>query len=201
MSALEKNNKWSAKDYLDWESEQDTKHELIDNYIVDMTGASRSHNIIASNIHGSLFMQLRDGPCELYIGDMRVQVDRDTTYTYPDIVVVCGDAKFSEDANLDTLENPTVIVEILSKSTESIDRKAKLHQYLQLKSLECYLLVAQDKARIESYTRQQKGWLYQDTVGLAFTIKVDAVDCDLPLADVYNKVQFPSDEDSDRLIG
>lgn len=127
-------------------------------------------------------------------------MDRATTFTYPDIVV-CGDAKFSEDANLDTLENPTVIVEILSKSTESIDRIAKLHRYLQLMSLECYLLVTQDKPRIESYIRQQKGWLYHDTVGLSSTFKVDTIDSDLPLADVYNKVQFPSDEDSDRLIG
>jgi len=190
--ALPQNNQWSADEYLVWEREQPVKHELIDNYVVDMTGASRVHNIISVNLSTLFNVQLRKKPCEIYAGDMRVKVKAEGTYTYPDVVVVCGEPKFSDDIYLDTLENPTVLIEILSDSTEVIDRKTKLDQYYSLSSVQSYLLVTQDSPKIESYTRQEVGWLYQTIEGLDATLKIDAIECELQLADVYEKVQFPS---------
>ena len=190
MSALPIEQIWPADEYLAWESEQSTKFELIDNYIVAMSGASRAHSIITGNITTSLNVRLRKKPCEVYPADMRVQVKRQATYTYPDVVVVCGEPKFRHDTNPETLQNPTLIFEALSPSTEDIDRGRKFAQYLQLPSLEGYFLVSQDKPRVESYTRQADGWLYQDRVGLDTKLRIDVIDVSLSLEDVYHKVRF-----------
>ena len=190
MSALPIEQIWTADEYLAWESEQSTKFELIDNYIVAMSGASRAHNIITVNITASLYFQLRKKPCEVYQADMRVQAERESSYTYPDVVVVCGEPKFCHDTNPETLQNPTLIFEALSPSTEDIDRGRKFAQYLQLPSLEGYFLVSQDKPRVESYTRQADGWLYQDHAGLDAKLRIDAIGVSLSLEDIYHKVPF-----------
>ena len=192
MSALPIEQTWSADEYLAWESEQPTKFELIDNYIVAMSGASRSHNIVTVNISALLNFRLREKPCEVYQADMRVQVKRQATYAYPDVVVVCGQPRFRADTKPATLQNPMLIFEVLSPSTEDIDRNRKFTQYLQLPSLEGYFLVSQDKPRVESYTRQSAGWLYQDHVGLEAKLRIDAIGVSLSLEDVYHKVQFES---------
>ena len=191
MSALPLENYWTADEYLAWESMQPTKHELIDNYIVAMAGASRAHSLVVSNITVALGAQLRDKPCEVHVADMRVQVDQQTNYVYPDVVVVCGEPKFRDDTAPETLLNPTLIFEVLSPSTEIIDRNSKLHRYLRLPSLEAYFLVAQDKARIESYMRQGDGWGYQDWEDLDAAMPINAIDARLSIEDVYLKVQFP----------
>lgn len=195
MSAQPADQRWNADDYLAWEREQPTKHELIDNYVIAMAGASREHNNITHAINGLFYNQLRKKPCETYTSDMRVQVNPRGTYTYPDVVVICGEPQFNDDQHVDTLTNPTVIIEVLSPSTESIDRLSKLDQYRRLPSLQAYLIVSQDSARIESHTRLDKGWLYEETIGLDARVKIESIDCELLLDDVYAKVQFSSDDD------
>ncbi len=190
MSALPIERIWPADKYLAWESEQLTKFELIDNHIVAMSGSSRSHNILVAAITALLYFRLRGKPCEVYPADMRVQVKRQATYTYPDVVVVCGQPRFRADAKPSTLQNPMLIFEVLSPSTEDIDRNRKFAQYLQLPSLEGYFLVSQDEPRVESYTRQMGGWLYQDHVGLEAKLRIDAIGVSLSLEDIYHKVQF-----------
>ena len=190
MSALPIEHIWPADKYLAWESEQPTKFELIDNHIVAMSGSSRSHNILVAAITALLYFQLRGKPCEVYPADMRVQVKRQATYTYPDVVVVCGQPRFRADAKPSTLQNPMLIFEVLSPSTEDIDRGRKFAQYLQLPSLEGYFLVSQDRPRVESYTRQADGWLYQDHVGLDAKLRIDAIGVSLSLEDIYHKVPF-----------
>ncbi len=190
MSALPIERTWSADEYLAWESEQSTKFELIDNYIVAMSGSSRSHNILVAAITALLYFRLRGKPCEVYPADMRVQVKRQATYTYPDVVVVCGQPRFRADAKPSTLQNPMLIFEVLSPSTEDIDRGRKFAQYLQLPSLEGYFLVSQDVPRVESYTRQADGWLYQDHAGLEAKLRIDAIGVSLSLEDIYHKVPF-----------
>ena len=185
----------SAEEFLEWESAQSYKHELIDNRVYDMTGASRSHNRINLNLAFALTNRLSSKGCDVYGIDIRVQVDRTATYTYPDVVVVCGEPRFRSDVKPDTLENPTLIFEILSPTTELIDRNRKLDQYLEIASLEGYFLVSQDKPRIESYSRQGEGWFYQDWSGLGASLVIDAVSCELPLSDIYSKVRLEQVED------
>ena len=126
----------SAEEFLVWESEQPHKHELIDNQVFSKTGESRAHNRITVRLITLLINELSGKGCEVYASKMRVQVDPDATYTYPDIIVVCGEPRFRSDLSQDTLENPTLLFEILSPSTESNDRNRKFRQYLQLESLQ-----------------------------------------------------------------
>lgn len=188
--ALSQDERWQMDDYLAWEREQSTKHELINNVILEKIGESRTHNLINSNILSNLHIQLRETDCEVYASLMRVQVDERGTYTYPDVVVVCGDPQFTEETHVDTLTNPTVLIEVLSPSTELIDRSAKLAQYQKLPSVQSYLLVSQENPRIESYHRQTDGWRYTVTSEHENNLELPSINCELRLTDVYTRVQF-----------
>src|ERR1041385_7127366 len=118
----------SSEEYLRLERQAEYKSEYLNGEIFAMSGASRAHNLITANITGELRQQLRGRPCETYAGDMRVKVSASSFYTYPDVVVVCGEPQF-EDSELDTLVNPTILLEVLSQSTERYDRMAKTFYY------------------------------------------------------------------------
>jgi Uma2 family endonuclease len=126
---------------------------------------------------------------------MRVKVSLTGLYTYPDVVVVCGEIRF-EDVDNDTLLNPTVIVEVLSASTEAYDRGEKFAHYRRLESLQEYVLVAQDKVRIEHYVRQGSQWVLSEASTLDETVHLAAIDCNMVLRDVYDKVQFAGSDEA-----
>src|SRR6266446_4681156 len=178
----------SPEEYLRLERQSEYKSEYVNGEIFAMTGASRKHNLVAGNIFRELSQQLKSRQCEAYVGDMRVKVTATGLYTYPDVVVVCGEPKF-EDEHLDILLNPTVLVEVLSKSTERYDRIAKSSYYRTLDSLAEHLLVAQDKVRLEQYSRQSdRQWLLLDYRTLEDVVGLQSIDCSLALRDVYDKV-------------
>lgn len=153
-----------------------------------MTGASRRHNLACLNIAASLHAQLRGKPCEVYTNDMRVKVSETGMYTYPDIVAACESPAF-EDAAVDTLLNPVLIIEVLSDSTERYDRGAKFLHYRTLPSLQDYLLVAQDECRVEHYARQAGNrWLLTEYRDLDDSLDLESVDCQLRLREMYERV-------------
>lgn len=176
--------------YLRAERQAEHKHEYCDGEIFAMDGASRLHNLITFNLAGVFYRQLRGKPCEAYVNDMRVRVQKTGLYTYPDVVAVCGEARFDDDQK-DTLLNPSVIIEVISESTEAYDRGKKFAHYRELDSLADYLLVAQDEARIECYRRQPQGWLLREIQGREGVMQIESLACDLILAEVYEKVAFP----------
>jgi len=178
-------------EYLQRERRADTKSEYHDGVIVAMSGASRQHNRITFDTARSLGNQLQNTPCEPFSGDMRVLTPECNRYFYPDVIVVCGEAQF-EDETLDTLTNPTLIVEVLSESTERMDRRMKWDCYQTLPSLRTYVLIAQDEPRIETFTRQEDGaWSYSAANKLEATVSLPAIGCTLRLSDVYARVEFP----------
>jgi Uma2 family endonuclease len=180
----------TAADYLALERQADTKSEYLNGFIYAMSDASRSHNRITVNLTAALHAQLKRKPCEPFTGDMRVKVSPTGLYTYPDVVVVCGEPRF-EDQHVDTLLNPTVIIEVLSDSTEAYDRGEKFAHYRALESLTDYLLVAQDQPRIEHFRRQPDGqWLYSAADGLDSQVAIANIGCVLQLAEVYERVAF-----------
>jgi Uma2 family endonuclease len=184
-------------EYLERERGAETRSEYLNGYIYAMSGASLKHNRVVAGLAVTLGAQLRRKPCEPFFGDMRVKVSPTGLYTYPDIVVVCGEP-WLEDQHFDTLLNPTVIIEVLSASTEAYDRGDKFAHYRALESLTDYLLVAQDKPRIEHYHRQADGrWLYFAAEGLEAGVEIATIGCTLSLAEVYERVGFP---DSGELI-
>jgi Uma2 family endonuclease len=193
MTSQPKTTYLTPEEYLAIERQNEYKSEYIDGEMVAMTGASRRHNIIAVNITSSLDRQLTGRPCEIYANDMRVRIAsrREYAYAYPDVVVVCGEPQF-EDGHLDTLLNPTVLVEVLSESTERYDRGKKFSFYRAIGSLAEYVLVAQDEYRIEQYVRQPDGrWMLSDHRLPEDVVNLASIQCDLALRDVYKKVSLP----------
>jgi Uma2 family endonuclease len=181
----------TAADYLVLERQAETKSEYLNGYIYAMSGASLKHNRIVAGLATTLGTQLRRKPCEPFFGDMRVKVSPTGLYTYPDVVVVCGEPQL-EDQNFDTLLNPKVIVEVLSESTENYDRGDKFAHYRALESLTDYLLAAQNQPFIEHFHRQADGsWLYSAAQGLEAEIEIATIGCVLRLAEVYERVTFP----------
>jgi len=180
---------YTAAEYLALERRATYKSEYVGGHIIAMSGASRRHNLIAANISRELSSQLRGRPCESYVSDMRVRVSETGLYTYPDVVAVCGDIRFA-DEQTDTLLNPTVIVEVLSASTEAYDRGDKFAHYRRLASLHDYVLVSQDAVRVEHYVRQGEKWLLSEASLLTDTVSLASIQCTLVLEDIYDKVRF-----------
>jgi Uma2 family endonuclease len=126
----------------------------------------------------------------VYSSDMRVKISRTGLYTYPDVVVVCDEPRF-EDAEVDTLLNPLVLVEVLSPSTADYDRGEKFEHYRTLASLQVYLLIAQERCHVVHYTRQQDNtWLLAETSDIQDCLHLLSIGCDLLLSEVYAKVQL-----------
>ena len=188
MSA-EPHRRVSLEDYLVAERQAETKSEYLNGEVFAMSGASREHNLIVWNLAGALHPQLRGRSCEAYVGDMQVHIPATGLYTYPDLAVVCGEPQF-EDGELDTLLNPTVLIEVLSPTTEGYDRGRKAAHYRTLDSLREYLLVSQEEVRVELFTRQEDGhWLLSEASRPGDTVALGSIGCTLLLADVYERVQ------------
>jgi Uma2 family endonuclease len=180
----------TPEEYLALERQAQCKSEYYAGEIFAMAGASRWHNLIVTNVLRELSLQLKGRPCTTYPSDMRVKVSPTGLYTYPDVTVVCGEAQF-EDHQQDTLLNPTLIVEVLSESTEAHDRGGKFAHYRKLPSLMEYVLIAQTKPHIEHYVRQPDNrWLLAEADRLADTIHLPSIDCHLALAEVYDKLNI-----------
>jgi Uma2 family endonuclease len=179
--------------YLEAERGAEFRSEYYNGHIYAMSGGSYQHFQIIGNIAGELHAALKKRSCSVGASDLRLRVSPDGLYTYPDVVVICGDPRFADDRR-DTLLNPTLILEVLSPSTEAYDRGFKSAQYRTLESLEEYVLVSQAEPRVEVFRRQPGGhWLLSEAIGLQAVCRFESLDCAVPLADVYDKVTFSAD--------
>jgi Uma2 family endonuclease len=181
----------TPEQYLALERAAETKSEYLDGEMVTMTGASRRHSLITTNLASDLHQQLKDRPCEVHVNEFRVLVAANGLYTYPDVIVVCGEPVLTDEL-FDTLTNPTVLIEVLSPSTEAYDRGRKFDLYRALDSLREYLLVSQDRPRVEQFIRQQDRdhWLLSVESGLAASIVLPSIQCQLAMAEIYRRVTF-----------
>jgi Uma2 family endonuclease len=180
----------SVEEYLALERRAETKSEYLNGETFAMAGASREHNLATTNVISSLHSQLRGRSCEVYTSDMRIRVPATELFTYADVVVACGEPQF-DDAELDTLLNPVLIVEVLSGSTEDYDRGTKFAHYRTIPSFSEYVLIAQDRVHVEHFVRQAEGWLLTETDDLGQTVELPSIGCRLALADVYERVMSP----------
>lgn len=181
---------WTPAEYLAWERSAPERHELVDGEIFAMAGASFAHNKIVGNVVGELRQALRGRPCDVTPSDLRVRIPTPSggLYTYPDALVVCGEPEF-EDTARDTLLNPTVIVEVLSDSTEAYDRGRKFRYYRAIPSLREYVLVAQDVPAVERHVRGDGGvWSLMQDLGAGDTLVLSSVGCEVSVDELYLKV-------------
>ena len=184
-------DRMTVEEYLAFERRSPGKSEYFDGEAFAMSGASRRHNLISLNIGAELRAQLRHRPCEVHTSDMRVKISPTGLYTYPDVVAVCEEPSF-EDAEADTLLNATLLVEVLSKTTEDCDRGGKFEHYRTPGSVREYLLVAQDRCHVVHYTRQTDNtWLLEETREMEDRVSLPSVDCRLALSEICAKVRFP----------
>ncbi len=184
----EPNRRLSPEEYLALERQSEEKHEYLDGEMFAMTGASLRHNGIVWNVAGTLYSQLRGRPCRASIADLRIQVAATGLYTYPDIVVVCGEPQLA-DGSFDTLLNPTLIVEVISPTTEAYDRGKKFAHYRTIESLAEVVLVSQERVEVEQFSRQPEGgWLLREANRLEDSLPLASIGCELSLAAVYERV-------------
>jgi Uma2 family endonuclease len=194
MSAAEA--RLTPQQYLEIERSAETKSEFFDGEMFAMSGGSRKHSLIAMNMGSALNQHLAGQPCEVYGSDLRVKSEATGLYTYPDVTVACGDLRF-EDEREDTLLSPTIVVEVLSPSTELYDRGFKFQHYQQIESLREYVLVSQKRPRVEHFQRQPDGrWLFTVTQGLDEVLALPALGCELALRVIYQHVHFDQDASS-----
>jgi Uma2 family endonuclease len=181
MSILQKNVLITPEDYLEGEKYSEVKHEYVAGHVYAMVGASEPHNRIALNLATALNVHLRDGPCRVFMSDMKVRV-RDAFY-YPDVLVTCD----RTDANKYYKTQPVLVVEVLSSTTEEKDSREKRVAYQSLPSLQEYVLVAQDRMDVRSYRRTPEGWDLE-TCFEGDRVKLDPVGLDIPIEAIYEEV-------------
>lgn len=174
----------SADDYLEGELKSDIRHEYVDGEVYAMAGAGEAHNLIAGNVFSRLRVAMRGGPCRVFISDMKVRVAAWNAFYYPDILAVCD----SSDTQSYFKERPCLIVEVLSSSTEAIDRREKMLAYRTLTSLREYVLIAQDKRQIEVYRRDEDGAWSLETLDEGDSLHLECVGATLSLDEVYEDV-------------
>jgi Uma2 family endonuclease len=165
------------------------RSEYVGGEVFAMTGANVEHNAIVINIARELSIQMKGRPCQVYANDMKVRIRPADAGKYPDLIALCGEHRF-QDGRRDLLLNPSVIVEVLSDSTEAYDRGKKFAIYRQIPSLREYLLVSQYQVQVELFSRSDEGrWTLSDFSALTDTVALPSVGCTLSLAEVYDKVE------------
>ncbi len=180
MSTVERLSPMSIEEYLEREQRAEVRHEYVGGYVYAMVGGSRRHNLIALTLYRRLFEQVPPS-CRVYVSDLKVQVD--DRFYYPDVVVACGDEPLAEGIE----RAPSLVVEVLSPTTEARDRMEKRLAYQSLESLREYVLVAQDRIALEVFRRADDGWTLE-RLGEGDELRLESVACALPVDEIYSDV-------------
>jgi len=180
----------TPEQYLEIERAAEFRSEYFDGEMFAMSGGTLDHATIKENLATTLSLQLRGSQCRSASSDLRLQTHGGGPCFYPDIVVFCGKPKLS-DARRDMLTDATVIIEILSPSTERYDRTFKFEHYRMLASLRDYIVIAQDRVSVEHKTRQSdNSWEMRETSDLDAVVQLPSIECSFRVADVYYRVEF-----------
>lgn len=195
MSLPQKSVRHTPEEYLEFERQAETRHEYFDGMIYEMAGESLAHSQICVNLAREVSTQLKGKPCQALSPNMKVRTSEAGLFAYPDVTVVCGEPHF-HDRQRDVLLNPTVIIEVLSPSTERYDRGKKFMRYCSaVETLNDYILVSQDTPLLEHLERQADGrWLHAFVRGLEATLYLASIDCEIRFSEVYERVVFLPEE-------
>ena len=182
---------FSLDEYFALEQAGDARYEYWDGDVVCMSGGSRQHGQIASNVLYRLRQRLEGGACRAFTGDVAVKTPSLSPYRYPDVTVACGQLQFENIRGVDALINPVLIVEVLSPSTASHDRENKFTAYKAIPTFKDYILVSQDAPRITHHTQGPDGtWTSAEATGPESILRLSSISCELPLSEIYEQVTF-----------
>ncbi|WP_310485474.1 Uma2 family endonuclease [Chamaesiphon sp. VAR_48_metabat_403] len=190
MVALSDRLLMTAAEYLTWEPTQEQRYEYWDGEVVAMSGGTRNHNRISLNFSKLLDDALLNRSCDVYIADVKVQVEPGQKYFYPDVVVTCDE----RDDNTQFVQFPCLIIEVLSPSTEAIDRGVKFARYRQFTSLQEYVLVQADRYHVEVFRRNDRGQWVLSEYNLEDRLLLESINIEITISELYRQVQFEVDD-------
>ena len=185
--AIEGLRQMTVEEYFAFDEATEVRYEYIDGEIIPVSGGTLYHGIIMANASGVLWHCLRGSDCRVISSDMRNRVST-TRYVYPDFSVVCGEPV--TDGRAVNLWNPTLVAEVTSPSSINRDRGEKLLYYQSIASLQIYLVIDQHRVYVELHERQGDGWHAQEFSSLDAIVPLDALGCDLPLAEIYAGIEI-----------
>jgi len=187
----------TPQEYLMYETEAVCKSEYFDGEVIAMAGGSLNHSRISGNIHNSLNNRLYDKPCEAFNSDLKLDVEEECSYFYPDVMVVCSKIEFAEKRN-DVIKNPIMVVEVLSPSTIKRDLGIKLQAYQTIPSLKEYVVVYQSKAMLQCYFKNsENNWQFSIYEKWNEPVKFQSLNIEMPMNEIYRKVDFSAIETLD----
>jgi Uma2 family endonuclease len=187
----------TIKEYLYWEDQAEAKHEYHNGEVIAMAGGKINHNRICRNLVSGLHTRLRGKTCETFNSENKVWIADRSSFYYPDAFVICGEIQFYENRQ-DIVENPILIFEVLSESTELRDRGEKFRQYMSLTSFREYVLVNPDTVWVEVfYKKSANEWQYTVYQSLNDTLHLQSIDVFIPLAELYEQVSFGEDANNE----
>jgi Uma2 family endonuclease len=190
--------RYTPEQYLEIDRRAEQRSEYVNGEILAMAGASREHNLIVTNLVREVSTRLRGQPCETYSNDLRVKGRATGAFLFPDVIVGCAPLEF-EDASLDILLNPVVLMEVLSPTTESNDRGWKFAHYRQMATLTDYVMLSQYQPFVEHYTRHSgdphsgNQWVLTELRGPEAVLRLPSIGCEMPLSEIYERVEFAPD--------
>ncbi len=180
----------TAEAYLEFEVNSDRRHEFIDGEIVPMSGGTPNHNEIAGNLYIAVKTKLKGQDYRTFYVDQRLWLPIPDMYTYPDVMVVPKPLEF-QPRRTDTIVNPILIAEVLSKSTKAYDRDEKFAAYRTIPAFREYLLIDQYSFHVEQYTKTPENrWLFSEHNGLEASFHLESIDCTVTLAELYNDIEL-----------
>lgn len=192
MSAQPK-PRYTLEEYFELERKSEERFEYWNGEIFCMSGVSPEHDQIESNLNFHLRAKLAGRDCRVFLANIRIKVPSAPPYRYADVSALCGQAQFEEIGGIRAVTNPTLIIEILSSSTEAYDRGDKFTHYQSIPSFSEYLLVAQHRPHVTHLVKQADGsWLHNEYNDLAAVFRIVTLNCELFLSEVYENVSFAS---------
>ncbi|HEY8896210.1 MAG TPA: Uma2 family endonuclease [Niastella sp.] len=182
--------RYTIEEYLEMERASDIKHEYYQGEIFAMAGAGPGHNLIFSNVFGELYVSLKGKPCRPYGSDMRIHIPENTLFCYPDISIFCGEP-ITTDKEKDSVLHPTIIIEIMSKSTRSYDQTTKFDLYRDIPTLKEYILIDSESIGVKSYRIDADNrWVLEEYKTLQDIVLIPTVGVSLSMKDIYDGVVF-----------
>ncbi len=190
MSTVAAKTYLTPEQYEEIEERSEVRHEYYRGEMFAMAGATEEHNLIAGNLFSELKSRLAGRGCKVYMSDMKVRVEATGLEAYPDVVALRGPARFTK-AKKTTLLNPSVLVEVLSPSSRDFDRTTKWDHYKTIESLQHYVIISQDRVRVECFTREGDKWVAASWTSLSDVLPLESIGCEVPLASLYADVEVP----------
>ncbi|MBE9236892.1 Uma2 family endonuclease [Anabaena aphanizomenioides LEGE 00250] len=193
MTLAKETQYYSPAEYLEFEINSEIRHEYIDGLIIPMTGGTPDHNQITGNFYAVLNFALKRQPYQVFVTDQRLWIPQKRIHTYPDVMVVQTPLVFAEGRN-DTITNPIMIAEVLSKSTKGYDRDEKFAAYRTIPSFQEYILIDQYTMHVEQYIKtDRRKWTFLEYEDSNDILNLASISCEISLADIYDKVDFTSE--------